>query len=178
MISMVAEWSSPDAKDVVILLFQIIPMLLGIVALILCGIFCIGYMIIAIVTADYDKIEKNKELPEELMEQICQDTPKRLCNHYDIGGYLLYHDIDVFMDGRYEPYKQHNIIEDYLAITNPENMEQYHEMEKIIKKYDFDAFLISTGNVPLAVYLEENSYKYELSYEDEKWLYYKRIAYE
>ena len=34
MLSMIAEWAPPDAKDITTLFFQIIPMLLGVIALI------------------------------------------------------------------------------------------------------------------------------------------------
>ena len=140
--------------------------------LMLAGAFCAGYMVIAFLTADYAAIERNKELPDELVELVREDNPQRLCNYYDIGGYLLYHNIPVFVDGRYEPYKQKNIIEDYLIIMNPKDMEEYDRIEELLDKHGFDAFLLSTGNIELAAYLEAHIERYELCYEDEKWLYY------
>ena len=104
---------------------------------------------------------------------ICEDTPSRLFNHYNTGGYLLFNNINVFIDGRYEPYNQKNVINDYVRLISPSNIEEYNQMPKIINKYKFDAFLISPKNVSLAAYLEKNEELYELKYKDENWLYYK-----
>lgn len=244
MVAMIAEWASPDAKDIATLLLQIMPMLLGIVAMIqyqgiikahdvalfflyvilylrsarfypflvvvqtcllvpyafrltsptkwkkkekrkyntrlwnnlsilLLGCICIVYLLYALWNMDYSKIEKNKELPDELINQICEDKPKRLLNHYNVGGYLLFHNIDVFVDGRYEPYNQKNVIHDYVTLMHPSDVGEYHQIADIIDAYDFDAFLISTENVSLAAYLEENKDLYEVKYEDKNWLYYQ-----
>lgn len=247
MISVITEWAAPDAKNMVTLCMQILPMLLGVVALVqyqgrikahdvavffmymilflrsarfypflivvqtclimpyafrltnpfvlkskkekkkkdmklinnlvllAAGGFCICYIAAAILLADYHDIERNKELPDELLAIISEDKPKRLCNYYDIGGYLIYHDIDVFVDGRYEPYKQKNIIEDYFTIMNPKDLKEYHQLEQLLEKYKFDAFLISTGNIELAAFLEEAPECYEMCYADEKWLYYRSV---
>lgn len=244
MISMISEWDSPDAKDFATLLFQIIPMLLGIVALIqyegkiksqdiaifflyiilylrsirfypflvivqtclivpyafhlsmpfkfkrgkkektdnrmwnnlsiiLIGCLCIIYSIYTLYNVKYEKIQNNKELPDVLLQVICEDNPMRIFNHYNAGGYLLFNNINVFVDGRYEPYNQKNVINDYVRLISPSNIEEYDQMPKIINKYKFDAFLISPKNVSLAAYLEKNEELYELKYKDENWLYYE-----
>lgn len=214
MVSQIAEWASPDAKNIVTLLFQIMPMLLGMIALIqyqgvikahdvaifflylilylrsarfypflvvvqtcliapyafqlsnpiqtrkrdkktvsrfgnnisllLIGCVCIGYILYTLCTVDMNRIEKNKELPDNLVNQICRDKPERLLNHYNVGGYLLYHGVDVFVDGRYEPYNRNHIICDYAMLMYPSNIKEYEQMTSIMDKYDFDAFLIST----------------------------------
>lgn len=243
MLSLIAEWASPDAKNITTLIFQIIPVLLGLVALIQCpqkikaydvalffffiilylrskrfypfliitqtclitpyafsfrelfkfnkkemtlwqrninnlcivllGIFCLGYIIISCATANFDKIEKNKEIPDQLLNQIIQDQPQKLCNSYGIGGYLLFHNIDVFVDGRYEPYNQKGVINDYVTLMHTKDINDYYKIDGIIQKYNFDSFLISPENFSLVIYLENRPNKYELCYKDEKWLYYK-----
>lgn len=247
MITIITEWAAPDAKNLLVLCLQILPMLFGIVALIqyqgqikahdvalfflyiilylrsarfyayltvvqtclimpyafrlsspfrvrqkekskkkdmrftnnlllvVAGGFCVIYLAVALVTADYESIEKNKALPDELLEMVRQDNPERLCNDYNIGGYLLYHDIDVFVDGRYEPFKQNNVFEEYLMITMPKNLEEYRTLEQLIDKYEFDAFLVTTANIELVAYLEEHKTEYELRYADENWIYYVEI---
>ena len=248
MVSLIVEWAPPDAKNIATLLFQIMPMLFGCVAImqyrenikahdvalfflylilylrserfypflvvvqtclitpyafrvkgiipwkkkkeekketnyriynnlsiLLLGAICISYLIYLLGSADYNEIENNKELPDELLEQVCRDEPKRLCNQYSIGGYLLYHDVDVFVDGRYEPYNQKNVMNDYVALMHTVDIDMYHQIGELIDKYEFDSFLISTGSVSLAAYLEENPDRYELCYADEDWLYYKNL---
>lgn len=239
MLSMIAEWAPPDAKDITTLFFQIIPMLLGVIALIqyqgsirahhitifflfiilylrsirfypflvvvqtclitpyafqlnipvrikktkngrvwnnlsiiVLGCICITYIIYMLYSADFQSIKKNKELPDELINEIRQDNPKRLFNHYNIGGYLLFNGIDVFIDGRYEPYNQKNIINDYVKMMYPSNIEEYNQLENIISTYDFDGFLVTPENVILLTYLDSSKY-YKLKYKDEEWLYYK-----
>ncbi len=243
MVSIITEWAAPDAKNLIVLFLQILPMLFGLVALIqyrgsikahdvalfflyiilflrsarfyayltvvqtclimpyafrlsspfskpktekpkkdmllvnnlvllAAGGACVLYMAFALVTADYESIEKNKVLPDELLETVQSDNPEKLCNYYDVGGYLLNHDVEVFVDGRYEPFKQKNVFEDYLAITSPKNLEEYGRLEQLLAKYGFDAFLISTANVELATYLEAHEVEYELLYEDADWIYY------
>ncbi len=141
-------------------------------AILVAGGFCIIYIVVSLVTADYESIEKNKILPDELLEMVCQDNPERLCNYYDAGGYLLYHDINVFVDGRYEPFKQKSVFEEYMMLTSPKNLEEYKNLEQLIHKYEFDAFLLTTSNIELAAYLEEHEAEYELRYADENWIYY------
>lgn len=242
MLSLIAEWASPDAKNIITLIFQIIPVLLGLIALIqypqkvkaydvalffffiilylrskrfypflivvqtclispyafslggifkinkkemaswqrsinnlgiiMLGIFCMGYIISSCVTADFDKIKKNKEIPDQLLNLILQDQPIKICNQYGIGGYLLFHGIDVFVDGRYEPYNQKGVINDYVTLMHTKNINDYYEIDSIIQKYEFDSFLITVENIPLGIYLENKSGKYELCYKDEYWLYY------
>lgn len=244
MLSLIAEWASPDAKNIVTLIFQIIPVLFGVIALVqwrenikaqdvalffffivlylrserfypflvvaqtclvtpyafslnnliqnkkkkkesfqyryinnLCIVMlcflCMVYIVASFAGADYEKNKKNKEIPDLLLNQILQDQPQKICNSYGIGGYLLYHNVKVFVDGRYEPYNQNGIINDYVTLMHTQDIDEYYHIEEIIQKYNFDAFLISTESVPLLVYLEDNPDKYELCYSDKNWFYYK-----
>lgn len=141
-------------------------------SLLLAGGFCIIYIAVSLVIADYESIKKNKILPDELLEMVCLDKPERICNYYDAGGYLLYHDINVFVDGRYEPFKQKSVFEEYRMLTRPKNLEEYKNLEQLIHKYEFDAFLLTTSNIELVAYLEEREAEYELRYADENWVYY------
>ena len=72
----------------------------------------------------------------------------------------------------YEPYKQQGVIHDYLDIMNPESVTKSVHMQELLEKYQFDAYLLSTTNVPLIMYLNKHPDKYSLEYQDENWLYY------
>ena len=111
-------------------------------------------------------------VPDELMTILEQDKPMRMLNHYNVGAYLMDHDIQVSVDGRYEPYKQQGVIQDYLDIMNPESVTKSVHMQELLEKYQFDAYLLSTTNVPLIMYLNKHPDKYSLEYQDENWLYY------
>lgn len=116
--------------------------------------------------------ELNTCISDKMLQVVKEDNPVRLMNHYNVGGYLLYQGIDVFVDGRYEPYQANGIIEDYFTITAPENIEEYEEIGELIQKYDFDAFLIYTKNVSLIAYLNTYAPQYHLLYADDEWVYY------
>lgn len=87
---------------------------------------------------------------EEIIETIKTSNVDRLYNPYDVGGYLIYNDIDTFIDGRADIYSRNNF-KDYAGITICE-----YEFEEKLDKYDFDGFLVQkTEN--LYKYLSENN---------------------
>ena len=77
---------------------------------------------------------------------------------YNYGGILIYNDISVFVDGRADLYSKYNY-KDYLNISKLNG-----DYPKLIEKYDFDYFLVST-NCPINTYLKYSD-KYELVYEN------------
>ena len=95
----------------------------------------------------------------EMISSIKEYEPKRLYNSYDMGGMLIYHDIPVFIDGRYELYAKYTF-EDYYTI--------YHMKDgavDMIESYQFDAFLIDHGS-SIDYYLKRND-QYRLLKTDE-----------
>ena len=88
-----------------------------------------------------------------MINTIKKEKPERLYNMYDYGGELIYNDILVFIDGRADLYSKYNL-DDYSKIStlNGDYME-------LIKKYDFDYFLVMS-NYPINTYLKySNDYK-------------------
>ena len=95
-----------------------------------------------------------------------KENPQRLFNFYDYGGYLIYNDIEVFIDGRADLYSGYNF-EDWLDI-----MDLDYNYPKLLKKYNFDYFIIPK-KCGLATYLKTNSY--DLIYSDSDVVIYKTI---
>lgn len=115
---------------------------------------------------NYDNFYKLDPYPsDEIVSYIKEVKPKKLYNSYAWGGYLIFNDIPVFIDGRLDLYLD-DIFKDYLSIENEFNFET-------IEKYCFDYMIIrKNSNIGKAMYLNEN---YELYLEDEVSLLYKRL---
>lgn len=109
---------------------------------------------------DYSKIVTN-----EVIDVIKKESPQRLLNFYDYGGYLIYNDIDVFLDGRYDLYAD-NIIKDFIDLNSP------LKAESILKKHDFDLIVYPIGT-DLVTILELND-DYEEIYINEKDIIFKK----
>ena len=97
----------------------------------------------------------------------------QLLNQYDLGGYLEFHDIPVFIDSRAEVYISefnggYDIIGDYIKTSN------FNEYEKVFEKYNINYILIiKNGN--LDQYLINNN-KYELIFEEnDRYHLYKKL---
>lgn len=109
----------------------------------------------------------NSKLVDDQFIQILKDEkPKRLYNFYDYGGYLIYQDIPVFVDGRADLYSGYNY-QDYYNLS----MLKGH-YEEILKKYDFDYFLLEKG-CPLSYYLDRTK-QYQVVLEKKNTILYKR----
>lgn len=91
---------------------------------------------------------------ESFIEVIKEEQPQKLYNYYDYGGYLIYRDIPVFIDGRADLYSKHNY-RDYYYLSKLEG-----DFIRILEHYKFDMFLIDKGT-PLATYLSEKE-EYEI----------------
>ena len=110
------------------------------------------------------KINLNKDI----INLIKKENPKRLYNMYDYGGELIYNDIDVFIDGRADLYTNYNY-KDYLNISNLQG-----DYIKVIDKYDFDYFLVSS-KYPISTYLKYSD-EYDVLYKNKDILLYKKIV--
>ena len=102
---------------------------------------------------------KPTDLDLKAVAQIKQVNPKRLFNSYGLGGQLIYHNIDVFIDGRADLYASSNYKDAYAL--------EYLEADpsKLIEDYQFDLFVIFKSD-PLFYYLEGNE-SFELIYENQ-----------
>lgn len=98
-------------------------------------------------------------LDSKVIAYLQVERPKRLFNYYDYGGYLIYHDIPVFVDGRADVYSGTILKDSYRLSYFP------IKYEDILEKYQFDSFLVPK-NIPLAHYLKEQGK--EILFEDDK----------
>ncbi len=103
---------------------------------------------------------KNKDIISAEMINYLQDNNfERIYNDYEMGGYLIYHDIKVFIDGRADIYSKSNL--------NDSKSLMYFDIhtEKIFNSYDFDAVLTKIGDLEIYLRTRED---YELVLEDEE----------
>lgn len=117
-------------------------------------------------------------LDTKFVNLIKEDAPSRLFNDYNFGETLIYNNIETFVDAREDLFASNNL-QDAMSLTNLKYMGTSKEKgilnpEKIIDKYDFDAFLIPP-NRSLATYLNSKPEKYKILMEDENAVYFKRI---
>lgn len=142
-------------------------------------IFIIGNIIILCMTVTnkipIDRLSDETIISDELLADIKETNPKRLYNTYNTGGYLVYNDIDVFIDGRYEPYRKNGIVQDYFLL-NAGNTENYELGSIKLEEYNFDYLLIGDSDIALYSRLNNNS-NYKLISRDSNYLYYKNLCY-
>lgn len=127
-------------------------------------------LLIVFLSFNYKSINKQlttKYLNDEIYSILRKEKPKRLYNMYDYGGELVYHDIKVFIDGRADLYSPYNF-KDYLNISNLDG-----DYVKLIKKYDFDYFLVNK-KYSIYTYLKYND-EYEVIYKNKKTVIFKKI---
>ena len=106
-----------------------------------------------------------KIISDKAISVLRKENPKRLLNYYDYGGYLIYKDIPVFIDGRADLYSLYNY-EDYLDIDNLS-----YGYDKLLKKYKFD-YILMPKKSGFSTYLNESS-EYDLIYSDKKVVIFK-----
>lgn len=115
-----------------------------------------------------NKLLNTKVISTTMIDTIKYENPKRLFNLYDYGGYLIYNDIDVFIDGRADLYSKYNY-RDYLDISHNINT------KGLINKYDFDYYLVN-NKYKIYNYLNNNK-KYSLVFSiNNQYLYKKKDA--
>ena len=114
-------------------------------------------------------------LTMDMIEEVKELNPKKLYNDYNLGGYLIYNDIPVFVDSRADMYSKYNLKDAinlmYLQDTEKVSNENEFDVNSIIEKYGFDAFLIQKVR-PLNQYLKYNN-KYEVVDEDKYTILYQ-----
>lgn len=105
-----------------------------------------------------NKIQYKEYLSENNLSIIQNYSPKRIFNEYNVGGYLILKGIPVFIDGRYELYRD-IVFKDYECIKN-----MNENAERLIAEYGFDSFLVYEGT-DIERYLGKNS-AYQKLYKD------------
>ena len=119
---------------------------------------------------NHNKIYKNlnnKVISDSAISYLKDHNPKRLYNYYGYGGYLISENIKVFVDGRCDLYSDYNYRDYYnISILN-------FGFDKLIKKYDFDYFIIPS-DFGLSTYLSNNN-SYQLVYKDKNTVIFKLL---
>lgn len=108
-------------------------------------------------------------IDDQVISILQKEQPKRLYNFYDYGGYLIYCNIPVFVDGRADLYSSYNY-KDYLDLFALNG-----KYEEILQKYQFDYFLVPR-DFPITYYLETHQSDYQLIYYSSDVCLYKRIS--
>lgn len=90
---------------------------------------------------------RQKMIPDEIIHYIKEKNPEKLYNHYNYGGYLIYNDIKVFIDGRADMYSKYNF-------RNAVDLAKYGH-DYILNTYDFDMFVFMEG-IQLQTELNKN----------------------
>lgn len=116
-------------------------------------------------------------LKEEFVSLIKKQNPKRLFNDYDYGETLIYTGIKTFADARADLFSPHNLRDMLsllkLAQTDEKQKERSLDPEKIIEKYNFDAFILRTG-WSLSNYLRSRPDEFKILKETEETIYFER----
>lgn len=107
-------------------------------------------------------------ISDEIIEYIKEAKPERLYNSYNAGGYLIYNDIPVFVDGRADMYSAGGTLKDAMKLD-----EMLVDVEEVINKYDFDMFLLAK-DIQLIQYFEKtNEFKEVLK--DDNYILFEKI---
>ncbi len=112
------------------------------------------------------KATNDKFISDKMISVIKKENPERLYNDYGAGGYLIYNNIPVFIDGRADLYSDYNYKDNIDLLYYKKNFYKY------LDKYNFDYFLVSE-NFQINNYLKNNS-DYILIYNDNNYLFYKK----
>lgn len=127
------------------------------------------------------KTAKNGELisvalEKEFIDLIKKESPQRIYNDYNFGETLIYNDLKTFIDARADLFAPHNIKDamSLIYLVNATPNDEIFNPETIIKKYNFDAFIIHS-NRSLTVYLKSKPDKYDLLMETKNAVYFKCI---
>lgn len=106
----------------------------------------------------YSEFKDRTLISDEKIDIIKKSGTNKLFNVYDYGGYLIYKDVQPFIDGRADMYSGHTL-EDYDKIAHLRE-----NALELIEKYDFDSYLIYSGTA-LDNYLSQNK-DYRLVFKD------------
>lgn len=125
------------------------------------GLFLFGFRIYA-----FDGPLAKVEFSAEIRDAVMEEKPERILNDYNYGGYLIYHDIPVYVDGRADIYSAHNL-KDYVDFTKF----KIPDIEKYLKENGFDYILLQKSHA-VVNYLEDMDYL-EVIAEDTTTVFYR-----
>lgn len=111
-------------------------------------------------------VKRNNQIGNKMINKIKAENPSKLYNFYDYGGYLIYNDIKVFVDGRADLYSNGVLVE-YVDLYRLNS-----GYEKVINKYDFDYYLVPKSS-KISDYLKNND-SYELLLKDDEAILYRK----
>lgn len=119
-----------------------------------------------------------KVLEERVLEVVQRDAPSRIYNDYNYGGALIYAGLPVFIDERADIYTQDNLLAEAVSLllmqqVNISGNVTVFEPEEMIRRYEFDAFLVGV-NRPVYSYLHSHEEWYEEVLTTENTAYFKR----
>ena len=114
--------------------------------------------------------KNQNRISDELLVTIKEQSPERLFNSYNAGGYLFYHDVEVFIDGRYEPYADSGVVQTYRTLVGGPVLTGGN-FKAVLDECDFDLFLVSENDPYLLDFLK-NSDGYKLIGSDENYFLY------
>lgn len=123
---------------------------------------------ISICNFKYINLTYKLSIDRDVLRVIEKEKPKRLLNMYEYGGELIYHDVDVFIDGRADLYSKYNF-KDYLDIINLNG-----DYKSLIDKYNFDYLLLDKKS-NVYNYIKDSS-EYSFIYENDKLILYKKTV--
>lgn len=111
------------------------------------------------------KLKDTNIIPNKIINYLSDNQSLKLYNSYSTGGYLIYKNIEPFIDGRADLYID-TIFSDCCNIEQGKT--------KILEKYDFDLFLVKKKEKAY-YYLLKNNNKYKLIMNNKKYYLFKKI---
>lgn len=118
----------------------------------------IGLLIVAWpLPSSMDLVARQAGYPVDAANWLIEHKAERIFNHYNYGGYLIYRDVPVFVDGRADMYHMSGLKNDpfkdwvdFLSFAVPP--------EKILDKYKTQYVLLPVKSAPV-MYLEKCGWK-------------------
>lgn len=92
------------------------------------------------------------------MIKLLENSKHNVYNDFDLGGYLIFYNIPVYVDGRVDPYL--NKYGDMDIFTEyEESLYDTKLMDSLVEKYNFRYVLIKNNNKALAVFIANPKWK-------------------
>ena len=108
-----------------------------------------GYLYLGGLPANLEDAASKVGYPVKAVQYIKDNQLHRVLNFYDYGGYMLYKDVPVFIDGRSEMYYWHSdVFKDYLKMGDLE------DFEETLIKYNVKYILLPINN-KIRVYMNK-----------------------
>lgn len=109
-----------------------------------------------------------QNVPNEVIDILKTDDYDKLLNYYDYGSYLIYEEIDTFIDGRADMYSGYNFKQE----VEGNRFTYDYTSKQFIEEFNFDMFLVPAKSY-MSYYLESNTDLYENLFKDDTIVLYK-----